>query len=222
MGDTSAARPGPMRRGARAGRHIVLVLLVLVLGPPPGPPGRAAPTVGQWDDSLAGSLLVASEKMGDPRFAETVIYMVEHTANSAMGLIVNVPIGAVPAAELFERLGLDGDGVVGEIEVYFGGPVEPGRSFLLHSTDFVFENSIRINDQVALTAQPEMLRALARGAGPAQSVFAFGYAGWGPGQLESELARDAWFVIPPDMSLIFAPNPADTWKRAADRRSLDL
>ncbi len=208
----------------------LLVFSVLMLGPTPGPPSRAAPTVGKWDEGLtgrlagrlAGRLLVASEKMGDPRFDKTVIYMIEHNASGAMGLVVNVPMGAVPAARLFERLGLDPDGVRGEIEVNFGGPVDPGRGFLLHSTDVLLKDSVVVDNKVALTAQPDMLRAIARGEGPAQSIFTLGYSGWGPGQLESELARDTWFVIPADMSLVFAANPTKSWERAAARRSLDL
>ncbi len=176
-------------RAARAGGLFaaLLVFLVLMLGPTPGPPGRAAPTVGEWDEGLAGRLLVASEKMGDPRFDKTVIFMVEHNPSGAIGLVVNVPMGAMPAARLFERLGLDADGVRGEIEVYFGGPVNPGRGFLLHSTDVLLKDSVVVDNTVALTAQPDMRRATARGEGPAQSIFTLGYSGWGPGQLESEL-----------------------------------
>jgi putative transcriptional regulator len=84
------------------------------------------------------------------------------------------------------------------------------------------KDSVVVDNKVALTAQPDMLRAIARGEGPARSIFTLGYSGWGPGQLESELARDAWFVIPADMSLVFAANPAKSWERAAARRSLDL
>ena len=227
MPEPSAAKPLPTP-GARAGRLVAALFAVLVavlatvLGAPPVPPGLAAPTEGTWDDSLAGRLLVASEKMGDPRFQKTVIYMIEHSRDGAMGLVINVPMGAVPAAKLFKRLGLDGDGVEGEIEVYFGGPVDPERGFLLHSTDVLLEGSVRVDERVALTARPEMLLAIARGDGPAQSVFTLGYAGWGPSQLESELARDDWFVIPADMSLVFAPDPAKSWERAAARRGFDL
>ena len=225
MPETSAAKPPPTPGGARAGRRVAALFAVLatVLATALwAPPGLAAPTEGTWDDSLAGRLLVASEKMGDPRFQRTVIYMIEHSRDGAMGLIVNVPMGAVPTAMLFNRLGLDGDGVEGEVEVYFGGPVDPERGFLLHSTDVLLRGSVPVDERVALTARPEMLRAIARGDGPAQSVFTLGYAGWGPNQLESELARDDWFVIPADMSLVFAPDPAKSWERAAARRGFDL
>ncbi len=226
MRETSATKSAPVPRRARAGRLPAMILAVLVfhfaLGVPSSPPGRAAPTEGTWNDSLAGRLLVASENMGDPRFHRTVIYMVEHNSTGAMGLIVNVPVGAVPTSRLLERLGLNAEGVLGEIQVYFGGPVDPGRGFLLHSTDVLLKDSVRVDARVAMTGQPEMLRAIARGEGPAQSVFTLGYSGWGPGQLESELAKDAWFVIPADMSLVFASDPADSWERAAARRSFDL
>ena len=225
MPETSAAaKPLPMHGRACAGRLVAafFAALIAVLGVPPAPPGLAAPTEGTWDDSLAGRLLVATEKMGDPRFQKTVIYMIEHNRDGAMGLVINVPMGAVPAAKLFNRLGLDGDGLEGEIEVYFGGPVDPERGFLLHSADVLLEGSVRVDERVALTARPEMLLAIVRGDGPAQSVFTLGYAGWGPGQLESELARDDWFVIPADMSLVFAPDPTKSWERAAARRGFDL
>ncbi len=224
MPETSAAKPLPMHGRACAGRLVAafFAALIAVLGVPPAPPGLAAPTEGTWDDSLAGRLLVATEKMGDPRFQKTVIYMIEHNRDGAMGLVINVPMGAVPAAKLFNRLGLDGDGLEGEIEVYFGGPVDPERGFLLHSADVLLEGSVRVDERVALTARPEMLLAIVRGEGPAQSVFTLGYTGWGPGQLESELARDDWFVIPADMSLVFAPDPTKSWERAAARRGFDL
>ncbi|MCH8809477.1 MAG: YqgE/AlgH family protein, partial [Proteobacteria bacterium] len=147
MPETSAAKPLPMLGRARAGRLVAafFAALIAVLGVPPAPPGLAAPTEGTWDDSLAGRLLVATEKMGDPRFQKTVIYMIEHNRDGAMGLVINVPMGAVPAAKLFNRLGLDGDGLEGEIEVYFGGPVDPERGFLLHSADVLLEGSVRVD-----------------------------------------------------------------------------
>ena len=175
---------------------------------------------------MAGRLVVASENMGDPRFRNTVILMVEHNAGGAMGLIVNVPLGAIPVAPLFERLGLAppavASGAAGEIAVYYGGPVESERGFLLHSTDVVVDGSILVGEGVAMTAEAEMMDKIGRGEGPELSLFAFGYSGWGPQQLESEFARDAWFTIPFDPALVFAADPARSWERAAARRGLDL
>lgn len=228
MSSTFAEIPMPM--GARRFLTALFALLAVLLGPPPGTPGRAAPTVGDWGDSLAGRLVVASENMGDPRFRNTVILMVEHNAGGAMGLIVNVPLGAIPVAPLFERLGLAppavapgaAPGAAGEIAVYYGGPVEAERGFLLHSADVVVDGSILVGAGVAMTAEAEMMDKIGRGEGPERSLFAFGYSGWGPQQLESEFARDAWFTIPFDPALVFAADPARSWARAAARRGLDL
>ena len=218
----------PMR--ARRFLAALFAFLAILLGPPPGTSGRAAPTVGDWGGSLAGRLVVASENMGDPRFRNTVILMVEHDAGGAMGLIVNVPLGVIPVAPLFERLGLAppavapgaAPGAVGEIAVYYGGPVENKRGFLLHSAEVVVDGSIRVAEGVAMTADAEMMGKIGRGDGPERSLFTFGYSGWGPQQLESEFARDAWFTIPFDPALVFAADPARSWARAAARRGLDL
>ena len=200
----------------------LIAVVTLSLWPPLEAGGRAVPSVGAGGDGLTGRLLVAAESMGDPRFKNTVIYMVEHNAGGAMGLIVNVPFGAMPWAPLFERLGLEAPEAAGGIEVYYGGPVEPDRGFLLHSAEVVTEGSIVVGAGVAMTAEAEMLRRIARGEGPERSLFALGYSGWGPRQLESELARDDWFTIPFDPALVFAVDPARSWERATARRSLDL
>lgn len=198
-----------------------LVLVLAALATAPAGSARAAddPAPG---DSLAGRLLVATDSMGDPRFRQTVIYLVEHGSGGAMGLVVNVPLGRVPFAVLLDRLGLATEAVEGGVEVYYGGPVDRGSGFFLHSTDVMLEDSVAVAGGVAMTAQPEMLGALARGEGPARSLFALGYAGWAPGQLESELARDAWFVIPAEADLVFAEDPARSWARAVALRAIDL
>ena len=172
--------------------------------------------------SVAGQMLVASETMGDPRFAETVIYMVEHDQTGALGLVVNRPLGDAPVAEILERLELDPESAAGSIAVHTGGPVEPGRIFILHSTEVMAADSKAIADDIALTTGPEILRLLGQGAGPKQSLFFIGYAGWGPGQLDGELARADWFVIPGAMDLVFAKDPAQTWHAALQRRGVDL
>ena len=220
MGSSFVTSPMPSR--LRRCLAALLAVLAVLLGPPPGLSGRAAPTVGAWGDSLAGRLVVANESMGDPRFRNSVIYMVEHNAGGAMGLIVNVPLGEMPIAALFERLGLAPPAVPGEIAVYYGGPVEKARGFLLHSTDVLVAGSIEVGDGVAMTAEPEMMDKVGRGEGPGRRIFAFGYSGWGPQQLESEFARDAWFTIPYDPALVFVADPSLSWERAAARRGLDL
>ena len=225
---TFTVKPLPLPRARRFLAALIAVAALLLI-PPPGASGRAVPNQGvraDGGDSLAGRLVVATESMGDPRFQNTVIYMVEHDAGGAMGLIVNAPFGVLPLARLFERLGLEGGleapEAAGEIEVFYGGPVEPKRGFLLHSAEVVLESSILVGEGVAMTAETEMLHKIARGEGPERKLFAFGYSGWGPRQLESEFARDDWFVIPADPSLIFAVDPSRSWERAATRRGLEL
>jgi putative transcriptional regulator len=216
---TLTSLPYPRARRCLA---VLLVLVTVLLGSPLAPGGRAALGVAAGGDSLAGRLLVATENMGDPRFRNTVIYMVQHNADGAMGLIVNVPFGVMPLASLFERLGLEAPEVAGEIQVHYGGPVEPERGFLLHSAEVVLDHSILLGEGVAMTAEAEMLHRVARGEGPEYSLFAFGYSGWAPNQLESEFERDSWFTIPFDPDLVFADDPARSWERAAARRGLDL
>lgn len=172
--------------------------------------------------SIAGQLLVASETMGDPRFAETVIYMIEHDREGALGLVVNRPLGMAPISELLERMGLETESEEGEIAVHLGGPVERGRAFVLHSAEVMAEDSRAVDADVAVSSRPAILRLIGQGAGPKHSIFVFGYAGWGPGQLDGELARADWFVIPAELKLVFAPDPAQSWREAVKRRAVEL
>jgi len=174
------------------------------------------------DRSIAGRFLVASESMGDPRFRQTVIYMIEHNQEGALGLVVNRPLGTAPVAALLERLGLDPAQASGEISMAQGGPVEPGRGFVLHSAEVMDEHSEAIGPGVALGPWEIMLRQIGRGEGPKHSLFILGYAGWAPGQLDGELARGDWFVILANPDAVFAKDPAQTWRRALQQRGVDL
>ena len=163
---------------------------------------------------LAGQLLVATQKLGDPRFAHTVIYMVNHDAKGAMGLIVNRAYGVGPLDKLLKGFGIEDEGVAGTIRLHYGGPVDTGIGFVLHSTDFEGPGTRVVNKEVAITTKLEVLKAIAKGEGPKHSLFALGYAGWGPGQLEGEIARDDWVTAPADQDLIFSDDLESTWDRA--------
>jgi putative transcriptional regulator len=178
-----------------------------------GPPKRLA---------LTGQLLVATTELRDPRFAGTVIYMVRHDARGALGLVINWPVADVPLARLLERLGLDSQGVNGEIRVHYGGPVEPTRAFVLHTADYSIADTQVVGSGIALTSQPEILRAIGTGSGPQRSLLAIGYAGWAPGQLESEIQGGAWIGVPADQALVFDENYEGKWRRAMARRTIDL
>lgn len=177
---------------------------------------------GQAGPSLAGQLLVATEQMPDPRFARTVIYMVRHDATGALGLVVNRPVAEVPLAELLERSGLPGRDVAGTVRVHAGGPVEPTRVFVLHTTDFMGRESHTVGDGVAVTGHPEVLDAMARGQGPRRSLLVLGYAGWAPGQLEGEIERGGWISVRGDEALLFDDDHARKWERAMARRRIDI
>ncbi|MBI2491132.1 MAG: YqgE/AlgH family protein [Candidatus Rokubacteria bacterium] len=171
---------------------------------------------------LAGQLLVATDDIRDPRFHRTVIYLVRHDATGALGLVVNRPLGDVPLARVLEQFGAQEREAPGTLRVHYGGPVEPGRAFMLHTADYAGRETQVIKDGVAVTAHPDVLDALARGRGPRRTLFALGYAGWAPGQLEGELGRGAWIVVPADEALVFDDAAARKWDRAMARRKIDL
>lgn len=183
--------------------------------------GGLAPARAE-EHSLAGRLLVASPEMGDPRFVETVIYMVRHDATGAMGLVVNRPIGVGPISKLLEEFGEEAGGAEVDILLHYGGPVEGGMGFVLHSTDYFGEGTIVVDDGVALSANLDVLKAIDAGKGPKRRLFAIGYAGWGAGQLEAELAAQAWYVVPADERLIFDDSSEGKWQRAMAKRGVDL
>jgi len=173
--------------------------------------------------SVAGRLLVATPELEDPNFDHTIVYMVEHDGGGAMGLVLNRVLGRGPVAELLEGLGIEGEvDPAAEIEVHYGGPVESGRGFVLHSPDYTGESTVVLSDLVALTTSLDVLRAIGAGDGPKRSLFALGYAGWAPGQLESEIAVGAWVIVEADEALLFDDQVDSKWQRALDRRGIDL
>jgi putative transcriptional regulator len=174
------------------------------------------------DRFIPGQLLVATAEMKDPRFAEAVIYMVKHDAKGAFGLVVNRPIAKGPFEDLLKGFGTEIEGAKGEVVIHYGGPVSAGQGFMLHSDDVVTENSIKLPNGLAMTADIKMIEAMARGRGPRQSLVMLGYAGWGPGQLEMELTANSWFVTRGDKSLIFGKDAVKKWQQAMDRRQIPL
>ena len=174
------------------------------------------------EDFLTGELLIASPDMGDPRFAHAVILMVHHDHNGAFGLIVNRPVKEEELAQLLDDLGQKSDGIKGKIEIYLGGPVETQLGFVLHSADYQRAETIAIDGTVAVTSSPAVLRDIAAKRGPQKYIFAFGYAGWGPGQLEDEMNLRAWFTAPDDPRLLFDDDRGKLWQDAVSRRQRSL
>lgn len=171
---------------------------------------------------MAGELLVASEAMKDPRFFESVIYLVKHDLDGTLGLIINRPLAHGPIDDLLKGFGAEATGSRSEITVHYGGPVSSRQGFLLHSDDKTVEGASQSPNGIALTSDIKMIQAIANGTGPQQFLFALGYAGWAPGQLEDELKASSWFLVAADKSLIFGKNTGEKWRRALDKRRIRL
>jgi putative transcriptional regulator len=170
---------------------------------------------------LTGQLLIAMPNMRDPRFARTVIYVCAHNADGAMGLVVNRLVGSVTFPDLLSQLGIDTEATIEEIRVHFGGPVESGRGFVLHSGEYHHASTLQVAEQMALTATIDILQDIAKGCGPQRSLLALGYAGWGPGQLDSEIQSNGWLNVAADDQLVFDENLADKWERAIGKLGVD-
>lgn len=168
--------------------------------------------------SLTGQLLVASTEMGDPRFQRTVILIVRHNQNGAFGVAINRPVEERPLASLLEKPGEKDVAVEGNVQIFAGGPVQPGLGLVIHTTDYKLPETTVVDGEVALTASPDILRDIGRKKGPEKALVVFGYAGWGPSQLEAELAHNAWFTIPADLALIFDERRERVWDEAVARR----
>jgi putative transcriptional regulator len=171
---------------------------------------------------LTGQLLVAMPQMRDPRFARSVIYMCAHSADGAMGLVVNRRVGSITFDDLLKQLNIGPNKRSDEIRIHFGGPVEQGRGFVLHSSDYLQSGSLRVDEQVALTATLDILKEMAAGGGPRKSLLALGYAGWGPGQLDAEIQANGWLSVSSDEALVFDADLDNKWERAIGKIGIDF
>jgi putative transcriptional regulator len=167
--------------------------------------------------SLAGQLLVAAPSMGDPLFERTVILMVQDDPTGAVGIVINRPIGERSFASLFEALGQKGDDLAGSVRIFSGGPVQPEVGFVVHSPDYQRPETVTVNDRVSMTSSIEVLRDIGNKRGPTKILVAFGYAGWGPGQLEREIEERAWGTAEADPALIFDDDRENVWEDAWKR-----
>ncbi len=174
---------------------------------------------------LDGQMLIASPAMQDERFSRSLIYMCAHSSEGAMGIVVNQPAAHISFPDLLVKLDVIPKAEkiqlppgAGDVTVLKGGPVETERGFVLHSADFFIENStLPIDEGICLTATLDILKAIARGAGPASAILARGYAGWSPGQLESELQHNGWLHCSADPELIFGTDVGAKYDRAMQK-----
>lgn len=180
-------------------------------------PKNAAPA-----DPPPGNLLIASAHIQDPRFYHAVVLILQHTKDGTFGIMVNHPLATEKIAALLAAAGDDDKTVEGTIPVFSGGPVQPEMGFVVHSADYHTADTMPVDGKVAMTASKEALKDIGHGKGPKKCFFAFGYAGWGAGQLEGEIARNDWFTASEDSALVFDDDRDTVWDKALAKRGTDL
>ena len=171
---------------------------------------------------LTGQILIAMPAMTDPRFAKSVIYVCVHNKEGAMGLVLNKTIKSLFFPELLHQLNIGGFELIDEKPIHHGGPLDTGRGFVLHSLDYRQESTVSIEDVLGLTATLDVLRDIAGNRGPANSLIALGYAGWGPNQLDDEIQQNAWLNSSADPDLIFSREDNNKWEKAISSIGIDL
>ena len=209
------ARGGAARRAfrLRTAAHKPTFAIMAKSSPKPESP--------EPDPFLTGQLLIAMPAMADPRFAQTVVYLCAHTADGAMGLVLNRPIVKPTFDDLLKQLQVAPSPPARQIRLCAGGPVANARGFVLHTSDWTGEGSLRVDDSMALTASLDVLKVIAEGGGPRECILALGYAGWGPGQLDREIQENAWLSVSADETLLFDPNHDTKWRRALAKLHID-
>jgi putative transcriptional regulator len=189
---------------------------------------KAAADAPPVADPPAGVLLIASAEIQDPRFHHTVVLLLRHDGTGAFGIVINNPLGQRPLAALLSESGgtdkkeSQDSAIEGTIRVFLGGPVQPQLGFVIHSSDYRRPETLVVGDQLAMTASPEVLRDISHHQGPVKSLFALGYAGWGAGQLDAEIAHHHWFIAPADPDLVFDAERDTVWDKALARRTREL
>ncbi|WP_439103434.1 YqgE/AlgH family protein [Celeribacter marinus] len=164
-------------------------------------------------NNLTGKLLVAMPGIGDPRFENSVIFMCAHSDDGSMGLIINQVSQDIRVNDVFEQLDINVTDMMAPLPVHFGGPVELGRGFVLHSVDYQADSaSLAVDATYSMTASREILSDIARGGGPRERLLCLGYAGWGPGQLEEELAQNGWLTVDPTPKIVFEVPNDQKWE----------
>jgi putative transcriptional regulator len=203
----------------RIARYLILAFVAApatVFAAPSDPAGTPEPP------SLKGQFLIATPTMRDPRFDRAVILMVSHGRDGALGIVINRPLGEKPLADILAAFGKKDMAAAGNVPVFLGGPVQPEVSFVIHGSDYRRPATMNIDSRLAATPSGEVLDDIARQQGPAKRLIVFGYAGWSPGQLEGELARNVWYMAPADPGLVFDDDRDKVWEHAVARRTQDL
>jgi len=177
--------------------------------------------IGRRTGSLVGKLLVAAPSLQETCFTRAVIYLCAHNEGGAMGVVVNYPVKNVEIDDIMEQLNIQ-DNSKRDVPIHFGGPIDGNRGFIVHSDDFVAAGTIHQNDGLAITSNAEILKAIADGSGPRQSMLTLGYSGWGAGQLEAEIESGNWIVVSATKQLIFDTNNDMKWNLAIASLGFDI
>ncbi|UTA48226.1 YqgE/AlgH family protein [Simiduia sp. 21SJ11W-1] len=181
-------------------------------------PPRAELTVG----SLKGQFLVSMPSLRDPHFNHSITLICDHSDDGAMGLVLNHPLGELTLGDIFEQMDLTAAPSAAQLPVFAGGPVQQERGFVVHPSDQRWESTIDVSPSVALTASRDILESMAAGTGPHNAIVALGYAGWDGGQLEDEIANNAWITLQADSDLLFNTPAEQRWAAAAKLLGFDL
>lgn len=173
--------------------------------------------------NLTNHFLIAMPGMTDPFFAKTVTYLCQHNEEGALGIIINRP-SELTLADIMEQMEIEVlEPAIGQIPVYFGGPVQPERGFVLHeATGHAWSSTLKVSDSLSLTTSRDILEAIGHGEGPHNVLIALGYAGWSKGQLEKEIVENAWLNAPADQSILFQRTAASRWKAAAELMGVNI
>lgn len=171
---------------------------------------------------LEGQLLIATPVITGSCFYRAVIYVCVHNEDGAMGIVINHLIQNVTIRDILKQLSIEPIKLTHDIPVHFGGPVDPARGFVLHTDDYSRSETVLMGESIALTSNIEVLRDIALGQGPAESLLALGYAGWAPGQLEEEIEANSWITVPATKELVFDTGNPDKWTKAAASVGIDL
>ena len=201
---------------------VVALLGLAAVEPVPPSPDNPGPSDGAPADPPPGQLLIASAQIQDPRFYHAVILILQHNQDGAFGIVINHPLASETIANLLAATGDNDKTVDGSIPVVSGGPVQMELGFVVHSAEYHRSETMKVDGKVAMTASKDALKDIGHHKGPKKCFFAFGYAGWGAGQLEGELARKDWFTAPEDADLVFDAARDTVWDKALARRGTDL
>ncbi len=217
-----STRPRPPAAGLRKARQQTPTTAPAGAGNPrKGPKSTTFDLSNREADRLTGQILVAMPSLTDPNFAQSVILVCAHSAEGAMGIILNRALERPSFEGLLQQLDISPVPPQREIRLCAGGPVENVRGFVLHTSDWMVENTLRVDEGLGLTTSLDVLKAVAEGQGPRECLLALGYAGWGPGQLDAEFGNNSWLSVPADEALVFDADNDTRWRRAMQKLHVD-